>query len=143
MYVFIKYKLQMFLASELVYLNGDMPWVLLEQRNIFINSMIDHILDSKERVPFVKQLEHEEKIKSPNFLYLHFTSLSPSPFKTIIYTQCSVEMEQPHMFVCGSKHLDVEVYSCINVTILFHKIQTISGQTGNTPLWVKLPEEVT
>lgn len=51
-------------------------------------------------------------------------------------------MEQPHMFVCGSKHLDVydEVYSYINVTILFHKIQTIFGQTGNTPLWEKLPE---
>lgn len=45
------------------------------------------------------------------------------------------------MFVCGSKHLDVydEVYSYINVTILFHKIQTIFGQTGNTPLWEKLP----
>lgn len=79
MCVFIQYKLQMFLASELMYLNGDMPWVLLEQRNIFINSMIDHILDSKERVPFVKQLEHEGKIKHPIFLYPHFMCLHSQP----------------------------------------------------------------
>lgn len=75
----------MFLASELMYLNGDMPWVLLEKGNIFINSMIDHILDSSGSVPFVKQLEHEGKIKSPNLLYPHFMSLFPSPFKNIFY----------------------------------------------------------
>lgn len=56
-----------------------------------------------------------------------------------------METEQPHILVCGSKHLDVydEVYCYISMTILFHKIQTISGQTGNTPLREKLPEEVT
>lgn len=54
-------------------------------------------------------------------------------------------MEQPHIFVCGSKNLDVYdlVYCYINVTILFCKIQAISGQTGHTPLREKLPEKVT
>lgn len=75
MYVFIQYKLQMFLASELMYLNGDKSWVLLEQRNIFINSMIDHSLDSSGSMPFVKQLEHEGKIKSP--FYIHIFCLFP------------------------------------------------------------------
>lgn len=92
MYVFIQYKVQMFLASELMYLNGDMPWVLLEQRNIFINSMIDHILDSSGSVRFVKQLEHEGKIKSPNFLYPHFYVSFP----------ISIQNHHLHVVLCGN-----------------------------------------